>query len=326
MPLRARVAAARWRIIWAARTKRKPGRGADRSVRERRRRGRFEGVLITATGCAAHLLKDEYLFLDEPDGRRGRGRFAAKLRDFCVLSPPLAGEVDRPAAEAVGEVAGPPPSRHCAVGTSPVNGGGKHGQPARRVAGAVFAAEWVALARGGRLVGRGVRRAAHTGGASVLRLGRQLQHLAAGHRGALRDRKLANIALRATGVVATANIGCLPHLSGPDAPPVVHLAELIDWAEGGPMPKRWRSRAVDGADGRRGLEFPHAPSHPCSRRRLRERRRRTRPEARRNTKPRRGELDPLFALANASRRRMRSPSRRRSSRHFSIRAAPPSIC
>jgi glycolate oxidase iron-sulfur subunit len=37
-------------------------------------------------------------------------------------------------------------------------------------------------------------------------------------------------------VIATANIGCLNHLAGSDAPPVVHLAELLDWAEGGPEP------------------------------------------------------------------------------------------
>jgi glycolate oxidase iron-sulfur subunit len=36
--------------------------------------------------------------------------------------------------------------------------------------------------------------------------------------------------------VASANVGCLVHLSGPDAPPVIHPAELIDWAEGGPRP------------------------------------------------------------------------------------------
>jgi len=34
-------------------------------------------------------------------------------------------------------------------------------------------------------------------------------------------------------VIAAANIGCLSHLAGPDAPPLVHPAELIDWAEGG---------------------------------------------------------------------------------------------
>src|SRR5437764_8679333 len=53
---------------------------------------------------------------------------------------------------------------------------------------------------------------------------------------ALRDRKLANIALTRADVVAAGNIGCMTQLAG-DAPvPVVHTAELLDWATGGPMP------------------------------------------------------------------------------------------
>ena len=53
---------------------------------------------------------------------------------------------------------------------------------------------------------------------------------------ALRTGKLANITAVKPDVVATTNIGCLQHLSGPDAPPIVHVAELLDWAEGGPPP------------------------------------------------------------------------------------------
>ena len=53
--------------------------------------------------------------------------------------------------------------------------------------------------------------------------------------GALRDRKLA--ALNATGatVVASGNIGCLTQLAG-DRLALVHSAELLDWATGGPRP------------------------------------------------------------------------------------------
>jgi glycolate oxidase iron-sulfur subunit len=54
--------------------------------------------------------------------------------------------------------------------------------------------------------------------------------------GQLRARKLSNIAAVKPDVIATANIGCLHHLSGPDAPPILHIAELIDWAEGGSAP------------------------------------------------------------------------------------------
>jgi glycolate oxidase iron-sulfur subunit len=54
--------------------------------------------------------------------------------------------------------------------------------------------------------------------------------------GRLRARKLENIALLNAEVIATSNIGCLNQLAGSDAPPVVHFAELLDWAEGGPEP------------------------------------------------------------------------------------------
>jgi glycolate oxidase iron-sulfur subunit len=52
----------------------------------------------------------------------------------------------------------------------------------------------------------------------------------------LRDRKLANIAALRPDVIATANIGCLNHLSGGGIP-IVHLAELVDWADGGAAPR-----------------------------------------------------------------------------------------
>jgi glycolate oxidase iron-sulfur subunit len=47
---------------------------------------------------------------------------------------------------------------------------------------------------------------------------------------------LGNISTLNADVIATSNIGCLNHLAGSDAPAVVHLAELLDWAEGGPRP------------------------------------------------------------------------------------------
>jgi glycolate oxidase iron-sulfur subunit len=53
---------------------------------------------------------------------------------------------------------------------------------------------------------------------------------------ALRDRKLANIALTRAEVVAAGNIGCMTQLAGHSPLPVVHTVELLDWATGGPMP------------------------------------------------------------------------------------------
>jgi glycolate oxidase iron-sulfur subunit len=64
---------------------------------------------------------------------------------------------------------------------------------------------------------------------------------------ALRDRKLANIALTEADIVAAGNIGCITQLAG-DAPiPVVHTVELLDWATGGPRPRRLAGVAAPAA-------------------------------------------------------------------------------
>ena len=55
--------------------------------------------------------------------------------------------------------------------------------------------------------------------------------------GALRARKLANIAQTAPECVATGNLGCIVQLEGGAGVPVLHTAELLDWATGGPRPE-----------------------------------------------------------------------------------------
>jgi glycolate oxidase iron-sulfur subunit len=51
----------------------------------------------------------------------------------------------------------------------------------------------------------------------------------------LRARKLANIDTTGAAVVATGNIGCMMQLQT-EARPVLHTAQLLDWATGGPRP------------------------------------------------------------------------------------------
>jgi glycolate oxidase iron-sulfur subunit len=62
--------------------------------------------------------------------------------------------------------------------------------------------------------------------------------------GALRDRKLANIALTRADLVAAGNIGCITQLAGAAPLPVVHTVELLDWATGGPMPPALARRSA----------------------------------------------------------------------------------
>jgi glycolate oxidase iron-sulfur subunit len=54
--------------------------------------------------------------------------------------------------------------------------------------------------------------------------------------GRLRARKVANIERLSPDVIATGNIGCITQIGLGTAIPIVHTAELLDWATGGPMP------------------------------------------------------------------------------------------
>ena len=58
----------------------------------------------------------------------------------------------------------------------------------------------------------------------------------------LRDRKLASIKRLDADVIATGNIGCAVHLGAAACVPVVHTAELLDWATGGPPPPALQSQ------------------------------------------------------------------------------------
>jgi glycolate oxidase iron-sulfur subunit len=54
----------------------------------------------------------------------------------------------------------------------------------------------------------------------------------------LRARKTANLVRTGAGVVAAGNIGCMIQIAGGLDLPVVHTAELLDWATGGPKPAK----------------------------------------------------------------------------------------
>ncbi len=52
----------------------------------------------------------------------------------------------------------------------------------------------------------------------------------------LKERKAANLEKQGADVIASGNIGCLVQISSATDTPVVHTAELLDWAAGGPPP------------------------------------------------------------------------------------------
>jgi glycolate oxidase iron-sulfur subunit len=61
--------------------------------------------------------------------------------------------------------------------------------------------------------------------------------------GQLRERKVGNIQRTKPDLVATGNIGCITQIAKGFADkgattPILHTAELLDWATGGPVPAR----------------------------------------------------------------------------------------
>jgi glycolate oxidase iron-sulfur subunit len=53
---------------------------------------------------------------------------------------------------------------------------------------------------------------------------------------ALRARKAANIERLKPRLIASGNIGCMTQIAQAVSLPIVHIVELLDWADGGPMP------------------------------------------------------------------------------------------
>jgi glycolate oxidase iron-sulfur subunit len=185
---------------------------ARRAIEAFERAKDCEAVLITATGCSAYLKDLGHVFAGDPVWQPRAAAFAARARDFLELA------TAKSAA----------PSRRLRVAWQApcsLQNGLKLADAGRKLlAGSGF--DVVDIAEGHLCCGS-------AGSYAILQ---------PGIAGQLRERKLANIAALKPDVIATANIGCLHHLTGPDAPPVIHLAELIDWAEGGATPAFLESR------------------------------------------------------------------------------------
>jgi len=52
----------------------------------------------------------------------------------------------------------------------------------------------------------------------------------------LKERKVSNLAATQPDIISTGNIGCMMQIGSSIGVPVVHTAELLDWATGGPIP------------------------------------------------------------------------------------------
>lgn len=62
----------------------------------------------------------------------------------------------------------------------------------------------------------------------------------------LKARKVKNIEKTKADIIATGNIGCITQIASGTAIPIVHTVELLDWAYGGPKPKKLLALGVEG--------------------------------------------------------------------------------
>jgi glycolate oxidase iron-sulfur subunit len=61
---------------------------------------------------------------------------------------------------------------------------------------------------------------------------------------ALRARKVKNIEAIKPDLIATGNIGCITQIASGTDIPVLHTVELLDWAYGGEVPRKFKGFAL----------------------------------------------------------------------------------
>ena len=184
--------------------------------------GVLDAVVANASGCGTMLKDYGFLLRTDPAYAEKAERLAVKARDISEVAAELG---VKPAAKV-------PPLRvayHSACSL-------QHGQNIDREPRELLVAAGFAVVE----VPEGHLCCGSAGTYNLLQ-----PTLAA----ALRDRKLANIALTKADLIAAGNIGCITQLAGAAPLPVVHTVELLDWATGGPMPPALTTSAWPAAGG-----------------------------------------------------------------------------
>ncbi len=172
--------------------------------------GGLDAIVANASGCGTMLKDYGFLLRTDPAYAEAAARTAAMARDISEVMAELGLRPGSPALPAL-RVA-----YHSACSL-------QHGQGVDREPRALLAAAGFTVAE----VPEGHLCCGSAGTYNLLQ-----PELAA----ALRERKLANIALTGADLVAAGNIGCITQLAKGAPLPIVHTAELLDWATGGPIP------------------------------------------------------------------------------------------
>jgi glycolate oxidase iron-sulfur subunit len=172
--------------------------------------GGFDAIVANASGCGTMLKDYGFLLRTYPDAAEKAARISARARDITEVIAELG-------LRAPDRTSGLRVAYHSACSL-------QHGQRLDRAPRALLAAAGFAVVEvpEGHLC---------CGSAGTYNL---LQPTLAS---ALRERKLANIALTGADFVAAGNIGCITQLAGGTPLPVLHTVQLLDWATGGPIPR-----------------------------------------------------------------------------------------
>lgn len=180
---------------------------------ERHDRG-LDAVVISASGCGSTVRDYAHLLRDDPQKGDAAARIAGLACDLTELLQRL--HADRPLPPPAHDLSGLRVAYHAACSL-------QHGQKVKEAPKAVL-----------RLAG-------------MTPLDPLDPHLCCGSAGTysllqpelsqqLQARKVGTLEALAPQVIVSGNIGCLTHLGAATAVPVVHTAEILDWAWGGPQP------------------------------------------------------------------------------------------
>ncbi len=169
-----------------------------------------DAVVINASGCGTTVKDYGFMFRNDPQWAARAATISGLTRDVSELMAELG------LAPRTGDGAGLVVAYHSACSL-------QHGQKVTRAPKELLAAAGFAV----RDVPEGHLCCGSAGTYNLLQ-----PELA----GQLRDRKVAHIESVAPQAIAAGNIGCMTQIAGGTRVPVVHTAELLDWATGGPKP------------------------------------------------------------------------------------------